>query len=89
MAPGITTRGSQVSRTRDDADELLSGVYYIDVPPDSGNLVLMDGIRREEIQSREGMFVFFAPELLYEATRYESGRPRLSIGFNIGPVQAP
>ena len=51
--------------------------------------MLLDGIPREEIQPREGMFVFLAPELLPEVTRNESGRTRLSIGFNIGPVCAP
>lgn len=49
----------------------------------------MDGIRREEIQPREGTFVFFMPDVLHEVTHNESNRVCLSIGFNIGPVPAP
>ncbi|MBI3777474.1 MAG: 2OG-Fe(II) oxygenase [Gammaproteobacteria bacterium] len=82
MRPGDAT----FAHTHDDGDELLSGVYYIEVPPDSGKLVLMNGQQCEEIQPREGMFVFFKPEVLHEVTRNESNRTRLSIGFNIGPV---
>jgi hypothetical protein len=75
-------------RTRDEDDEILSGVYYIDVPPDSGKLVLIDGVRREELQPRAGMYVFFAPETLHEVTCNESGRARISVGFNFGPATA-
>ncbi|MEK9134507.1 MAG: hypothetical protein AAB333_06565 [Pseudomonadota bacterium] len=82
MHPGDVT----FARTHDENDELLSGVYYIDVPPHSGKLMLIDGARREEVPSRSGLFVFFAPEMLHEVTRNESDRPRLSIGFNIGPA---
>ncbi len=85
MRPGDVT----CAHTHDDGDELLSGVYYIEVPPDSGKLVLTDGMQREAIQPREGMFVFFMPETLHEVTRNESDRARLSVGFNIGPVPAP
>ncbi len=75
------------AHTHDDADELLSGVYYIDAPPDSGRLVLFDGGRREQVEPRSGMFVFFAPDVPHEVTRNESDRPRLSVGFNVGPRQ--
>ena len=84
MRPGDIT----FAHTHDADDEILSGVYYIDVPPDSGKLVLVDGVRREEIQPHAGMFIFFAPEILHEVTRNESGRPRISVGFNIGPATA-
>jgi hypothetical protein len=85
MRPGDIT----FVHTHDEEDEILSGVYYIDVPPDSGKLVLIDGARREEIWPRAGMFVFFAPEIPHEVTRNESGRPRISVGFNFGPATAP
>jgi hypothetical protein len=80
MQPGDVT----YAHTHDDGDELLSGVYYIDAPPDSGRLVLCDAGRREEIEARAGLFVFFAPAIMHEVTRNESGRQRLSVGFNIG-----
>ena len=85
MRPGDIT----FVHTHDEEDEILSGVYYIDVPPDSGKLVLIDGVRREEIWPRAGMFVFFAPDIPHEVTRNESGRPRISVGFNFGPATAP
>ena len=85
MRPGDIT----FAHAHDADDEILSGVYYIDVPPDSGKLVLIDGARREEVQPHAGMFIFFAPEILHEVTRNESGRPRISVGFNIGPSKAP
>ena len=85
MQPGDVTH----AHTHDDDDELLSGVYYIDTPPDSGRLVLLDGGRREEIEPRAGAFVFFAPDVPREVTRNESDRLRLSIGFNIGARQEP
>ena len=85
MKPGDVT----YPHTHDDNDELLSGVYYIDAPRDSGRLVLLDAGRRQEISPRAGMFVFFAPDVLHEVTRNESDRPRLSVGFNIGVLQEP
>ena len=85
MRPGDIT----FAHTHDTDDEILSGVYYIDVPPDSGKLVLIDGVRREEVQPHAGMYIFFAPEILHEVTRNESGRARISVGFNFGPATAP
>jgi hypothetical protein len=85
MRPGDIT----FAHTHDADDEILSGVYYIDVPPDSGELVLIDGKRREEVRSRAGMYIFFAPETMHEVTRNKSGRPRISIGFNFGPATSP
>jgi hypothetical protein len=85
MQPGETT----YAHTHDDADELLSGVYYIDVPPNSGRLVMYRGERRVEIEPRAGMFVLFAPDVPHEVTRNDSGRARVSVGFNFGPAEAP
>ncbi|MEW6331815.1 MAG: 2OG-Fe(II) oxygenase [Pseudomonadota bacterium] len=84
MQPGDIT----FPHTHDAGDELLSGVYYIDVPPGSGKLVLTQGTQRLEIEPRAGSFVFFAPDLMHEVTRNESGRPRISLGFNVGAVTA-
>lgn len=82
MQPGDIT----FPHTHDAGDELLSGVYYIDVPTDSGKLVLTQGAQRLEIEPRAGRFVFFAPDVMHEVTRNESGRPRISVGFNVGPA---
>jgi len=85
MRPGDVTH----AHTHDDSDELLSGVYYVETPPHSGRLVLLDTGRREEIEPRAGAFVFFAPDVPHEVTRNESDQPRLSVGFNIGARQEP
>ncbi len=84
MRPGDVT----CAHTHDDADELLSGVYYIDVPPDSGRLVMHWDGRRQEIEPRAGRFVLFAPDVRHEVTRNDSNRARVSVGFNFGPVEA-
>jgi hypothetical protein len=40
--------------THDEHDELLSGVYYVAVPPDSGDLILYDGPSTIRIEPRPG-----------------------------------
>lgn len=84
MQPGDIT----YPHTHDAGDELLSGVYYIEVPPHSGKLLLEQGGQRLEIVPQAGRFVFFAPDILHEVTLNESGRPRISFGFNVGAEPA-
>jgi hypothetical protein len=84
MRPGDIT----AAHTHDDADELLAGVYYIDVPPQSGKLVLQPGTEQVVIAPHAGMFVFFSPALMHAVTRHESQRPRLAVGFNVGSAPA-
>jgi quercetin dioxygenase-like cupin family protein len=70
---------------RHDVDgELISAVYYIRVPSDSGDLILTGDSRQKTILPREGMFVFFQPDVLHEVTENKSGATRLSIGMNFG-----
>lgn len=80
MRPGDIT----YAHAHDAGDELLSGAYYIDVPPDGGNLVLMQDAQRVEIAPLPGLFVFFAPFVVHEVTRNVAHCPRISVGFNIG-----
>ena len=84
MYPGDIT----CAHTHDDDDELLAGVYYIDVPPRSGKLVLQPGTEEVVIAPHASMFVFFSPALMHAVTRHESHRPRLAVGFNVGPAPA-
>ncbi len=81
MYPGHVTSW----HTHDEDDELLSCVYYLDVPPDSGNLQLRlsDGIA--SIVPENGMFVFFSPTLDHCVEKNKSDRPRLSVAINFGP----
>ena len=86
MPPGATT----TLHTHDDDDELLSCVYYVNVPENSGNLIIynddLDGTvqKKIEIQSRTGDFIFFKPDVRHEVSKNNSSEFRLSIGFNFG-----
>ncbi|WP_455234624.1 hypothetical protein [Thiogranum longum] len=82
MGPGHVT----LPHNHDEQDELVSGVYYVRVPPDSGRLVLRQGITSTWIEPAQGLFVFFAPDVMHEVTINNSDGIRLSIGMNFGPV---
>jgi len=80
MRPGHVT----VPHSHDEDDELVSAVYYVRVPENSGDLVLTRGVISTRITARQGMFVFFAPDVMHEVTENKSGETRLSIGMNFG-----
>jgi len=80
MNPGhLTTR-----HNHDDNDELISGVYYLHVAKDSGDLRLFTENMVVEISPQEGNMVLFSPQLDHEVSLNESEGSRLSIGFNVG-----
>lgn len=72
------------AHTHDDDDELLSCVYYIKVPENSGNLIITDNNKTTTITPEEGIFVFFSPAILHEVSENKSEDSRLSIAFNFG-----
>lgn len=80
MAAGDVT----TAHTHDDDDELLSCVYYIKVPENSGDLIIIDNDNKIIVKPEEGMFVFFTPDTLHEVSKNESTKSRLSIAFNFG-----
>ena len=85
MPPGATT----TLHTHDDDDELLSCVYYVKVPEDSGNLIIYDNSdkarqRKIEIKSTTSDFIFFKPDVRHEVSKNNSSEHRLSLGFNFG-----
>jgi len=85
MPPGATT----TLHTHDDDDELLSGVYYVHVPQDSGNLIIHDDTDKNnpetiELVPETGQFFFFMPDVRHEVSRNNSSEHRLSIGMNFG-----
>jgi hypothetical protein len=82
MGPGEST----TEHDHDDYDELLSGVYYVQVPKNSGELVIVDDYSRTLVTPQPGMFVFFAPDVLHSVSINQSGERRISIGMNFGPV---
>lgn len=82
MRPGdVTTR-----HTHDEDDELLSAVYYLSVPPASGDLILYPPAGPVRITPREGQLVLFSPSLAHEVGENRSTEMRLSIGMNLGPA---
>ncbi len=82
MPPGaITTR-----HNHDDSDELLSAVYYVHVPLNSGDLILYDAEPATRITPVAGQLIFFPPGIDHEVTRNNSIEERLSIAINFGPV---
>lgn len=80
MQPGHVT----LPHTHDDDDELLSAVYYVVTPENSGNLYLGAGDQRLEVEPEPGKLVFFKPDLLHEVSENKSPEHRLSIGINFG-----
>ena len=82
--------GHTTTRHRhDDDDELLSAVYYLRVPEDSGNLLLYTEASPLVIEPVAGLLVCFDPTCEHEVTRNNSDHLRLSIGINVGPYPAP
>jgi len=82
MGPGQSTS----KHDHDEYDELLSGVYYIHVPENSGSLIIHDRHCQTTVNPKSGMFVFFAPAVLHSVSSNQSNERRLSIGMNFGPA---
>lgn len=82
MEAGHTTS----EHTHEENDELLSAVYYVAAPPDSGDLVLRDGPLLVRLAPSPGRFLFFPPALPHWVETNRSPGLRLSIGMNFGPL---
>ena len=80
MPPGAVT----TVHSHDDDDELLSGVYYVSVPEDSGQLIIHENNEQYAITPQQGMFVFFPPDVVHEVSENMSTQQRLSIAINFG-----
>jgi hypothetical protein len=80
MPPGAVT----TVHSHDDDDELLSAVYYVSAPHNSGKLVIHENNKQHVITPQQGMFVFFAPDVVHEVNENMSGHDRLSIAINFG-----
>jgi hypothetical protein len=83
MEAGHTTS----EHTHEENDELLSGVYYVAAPRDSGDLVLRDGPLIVRLQPSPGTALFFPPTLPHWVEPNQSPGLRLSIGMNFGPSE--
>ncbi len=72
--------------SHDEDNELLSCVYYVSVPDQSGMLFLGEGNSQKIITPEESLIVFFPPDLVHSVGENKSNQPRLSIGINIGKI---
>lgn len=84
MAPGQATQ----PHVHDDYDEILSAVYYVRVPENSGDLILHLAGGPLRIAPCVGRMILFPPDVLHEVAANQSAQTRLSIGINIGPPPA-
>lgn len=82
MQPGDIT----LPHRHDDDDELLSAVYYINVPNNSGELSLHHKQFTTRVTPDDGLFIFFPPDIKHEVSKNNSNEVRLSLGINIGPA---
>lgn len=78
MGPGAET----TLHSHDDDDEVLSGVYYVRVPSQSGELVIHTETGPVKHPPREGQWVFFSPRTPHAVLKNRSSGLRLSIAFN-------
>jgi len=78
MPPGSCT----TKHDHNDGYEVLSGVYYVTVPKNSGDLLIYTGKEVIHHQPVEGEFVFFLPDVAHEVEINHSNEIRLSIAFN-------
>ena len=82
MSPGEST----TEHDHDEDDEMLSAVYYVQAPQDSGDLVIVDSHSRTLLTPQAGMFVFFAPSVVHSVSVNRSAERRISMGMNFGPM---
>lgn len=82
MGPGHRTS----LHSHEEDDELLSAVYYLQVPAHSGRLILWQDERSYAVEPQEGMLLMFPPEMPHEVEENRSQGTRLSIAFNFGPA---
>lgn len=72
------------AHTHDDYDEMLSAVYYVTVPRNSGNLILFNNEDKKVIIPQQGQLILFKADCLHEVSVNNSEQHRLSIGMNFG-----
>lgn len=81
--------GSSTSRhDHAEHDELLSGVYYVTAPPDSGDICFSNEPFRIRVTPAPGMLLLFPPTLLHWVEPHRGAGLRLSVAFNLGPEPA-
>ncbi len=82
MAPGQRTS----EHSHEENDELLSAVYFVVTPPESGDLLFYDDPFEIRVTPEPGMLLLFPPGLAHAVEENRSEGLRLSIAFNCGPA---
>ena len=80
MKPGHETS----LHTHEEYDEKLSAVYYIQAPPDSGDLIIHDNNQQLSFTPVAGRMVLFTPEIPHHVEKNISNEVRLSVALNFG-----
>jgi hypothetical protein len=81
MQPGDRT----ARHNHEEGDELLSCVYYLEAPRNSGDLLLYPPRKTLQIPPVSGHLVYFPPRLAHAVDENRSDRRRVSVAFNFGP----
>lgn len=81
MRPGQSTS----RHSHDENDELLSCVYYIQVPTSSGDILFHDHPFETRVSPETGMALFFPPSLEHSVSIHQGEGLRLSLACNFGP----
>jgi hypothetical protein len=82
MGPGHRTS----LHSHEEDDELLSAVYYVTAPNDSGDLMMEASPVSIRVRPSPGLMVLFPPDLPHAVDTNQSGQDRLSVAFNFGPA---
>jgi hypothetical protein len=80
----IAAPGESTGAHRHSSKATLSGVYYLSVPPRSGNIRFIEGDEAgHEIPVYAGLLVLFSPDLRHAVDRNDSQNERVSLAFNL------
>jgi len=80
MGPGQSTS----RHSHEENDEVLSGVYYVTAPADSGDILFHDPPFETRVSPQAGLLLLFAPDLPHSVEPNRSNQLRLSVAFNFG-----
>ena len=62
---------------------IISGVYYLQVPKNCGNIVFLEGNKKKlELSAKSGKLLFFPPELDHFVQKNNGNEKRISLSFN-------
>ncbi len=76
--------GSRTGLHDHKKNAFMSGVFYLDVPKNSGNLFFQNKTQEElEIKSESGKMLLFPPSIKHRVSENKSSGNRISLAFNL------